>query len=107
MGNSTSHLDTFATDRLPLHKDWPEFIFDLPELRYPERINCATLIIDDAVEEGYGNNIAVYSDDSVVSYADLLENSNRVAEVLTKDMRLIPGNRVLLRAPNCPMLVAA
>ena len=64
---STAHLDTFAVDRLPLREHCPEFIFDLPELQYPERINCATLLIDEAVKEGYGNHIAVYSVKSSVT----------------------------------------
>lgn len=107
MRTTTAHLDTFAADHLPPREDWPEFIFRLPELQYPERLNCATALIDDAVHEGFGDKVAVYSDESGLSYGSLLEDSNRVAEVLTEDMRLIPGNRVLLRAPNCPMLIAA
>ncbi len=32
---------------------------------------------------------------------------NRIANVLTRDLGLVPGNRVLLRGPNSPMMVAA
>ena len=32
---------------------------------------------------------------------------NRIANVLTRDLGLVPGNRVLLRGPNNPMMVAA
>ena len=32
---------------------------------------------------------------------------NRIANVLTRDLGMVPGNRVLLRAPNNPMMVAA
>ena len=32
---------------------------------------------------------------------------NRIANVLTRQLGMIPGNRVLLRAPNTPMMVAA
>ena len=32
---------------------------------------------------------------------------NRIANVLTRDLGLVPGNRVLLRAANNPMMVAA
>ena len=38
----TSHVDTFARENLPPRELWPEFIFELPELAYPERMNCAT-----------------------------------------------------------------
>ena len=32
----------FARDNLPPRELWPEFKFDLPELHYPERLNCVT-----------------------------------------------------------------
>jgi len=41
------------------------------------------------------------------SYADLLARSNQVAHALVHEMGLLPGNRVLLRGPNNPWLVAS
>ena len=32
---------------------------------------------------------------------------NRIANVLARQLGMVPGNRVLLRAPNTPMMVAA
>ena len=43
----SAHLDTFARDNLPPAALWPEFKFDLPELRYPERLNCVTELLLD------------------------------------------------------------
>ncbi len=40
------------------------------------------------------------------TYAQLLAQVNRIARVLKEDLQLVPGNRVLLRAPNTPMLAA-
>ncbi len=40
------------------------------------------------------------------TYAQLQAQVNRIAHVLIDDMKLLPGNRVLLRAPNTPMLAA-
>src|SRR6185503_755424 len=37
---------------------------------------------------------------------DLLAQSNRIANVLTEELGLVPGNRVLLRAPNSPWMAA-
>ena len=37
---------------------------------------------------------------------ELLAQANRIARVLTEDLGLVPGNRVLLRAPNNPMHAA-
>ncbi len=45
------HVDTFARDNLPPRDQWPEFRFDLPELQYPERMNCAGVLLDDMVRK--------------------------------------------------------
>ena len=42
----SAHTDTFCRDRLPPQDQWPEFIYDLPQLRYPERLNCAAELLD-------------------------------------------------------------
>lgn len=103
----TAHVDTFARDRLPPRDQWPEFIFDLPELRYPERMNCATELLDKAVtEHGWGERMAILSPRGNLSYRQLLEAANRIARVLAEDMGLVPGNRVLLRGCNSPMMAA-
>ncbi|MBB4774654.1 AMP-binding protein [Actinomadura livida] len=41
------------------------------------------------------------------TYGDLLRRADQTARVLTEDFGLVPGNRVLLRGPNTPWLVAA
>jgi len=41
----SAHLDTFARDRLPPPELQPEFLFDLPELQYPEQLNAAVELI--------------------------------------------------------------
>jgi len=38
-GTYTAHIDTFARDNLPPIEQWPELIFDLPELNYPAQLN--------------------------------------------------------------------
>ena len=107
MTNRSAHVDTFARDRLPLPEALPEFVHSLPELQYPERLNCATRLIDAAVREGHGSRIAIRSDLGNVTYAELLERSNRIANVLVHEFGIVPGNRVLLRSPNNAALVAA
>lgn len=105
-GPYTSHVDGFARERLPPRHLWPEFRFDLPELRYPERINCGAVLVDDAVAEGHGSRIALYAENENWTYAQLLERANRIANVLVDQMGIVPGNRVLLRGPNNAMMVA-
>ena len=102
----TAHLDSFARDNLPPREFWPDFSFDLPELQYPERLNCATLLLDRMVERGLGERPVFYTPNERWSYRELLERANRIARVLLDDFGLVPGNRVLLRAANNPMLVA-
>src|SRR5437868_5453728 len=102
----TAHLDTFARDRLPPREQWPEFRFDLPELQYSQRVNCATILLDEAVAEGHGGRIALYGLREQLTYSELQERANRIANVLTDQLGFVPGNRVLLRGANSPMLAA-
>jgi 2-aminobenzoate-CoA ligase len=99
-------VDTFARDRLPPKDQWPRLHFDLPELRYPPRFNCATVLLDDAVAEGHGERAAILTDAGPITYRDLLARANRIANVLA-GAGVEPGNRVLLRGYNGPELYAA
>jgi len=103
----TAHVDTFARDNLPPQAQWPEFRFDLPELQYPERLNCAAVLLDDRVRAGHGDRIAIRAPDGECTYAQLQAQANRMANLLAGEMGLVPGNRVLLRGPNNPMMAAA
>jgi len=103
----TSHHDTFARDNLPPREAWPDFVFDLPELAYPARMNCATELLDKAVERGWGARTAIVSTGGERwTYRELLERANRIARLLVEDMGLVTGNRVLLRGPNTPAMAA-
>ncbi|MEU4273164.1 AMP-binding protein [Streptomyces sp. NPDC026092] len=102
----SSHVDTFCRDRLPPASLWPELHFDLPELRYPDRLNCAERLLDEAVRRWGADRPCLLSPTERWTYGDLLERANQVAQVLTEDFGLVPGNRVLLRGPNNPWLVA-
>ncbi|MGE3871117.1 MAG: AMP-binding protein, partial [Pseudorhodoplanes sp.] len=103
----SAHIDTFARDNLPPQSQWPEFLFTLPELQYPDRLNCVREFVDRWVEAGEGGRIAVVGPDATWTYAQLYERINRIANVLTRDLGMVPGNRVLLRASNSPMAIAA
>ncbi len=105
--SATAHLDTFARDRLPPPEQQPEFLFELPALKFPERLNCATELLDRQVAAGRGERRCVRAPGGPDwTYAELQRQANRIAHVLVADMGLVPGNRVLLRAANKPMLVA-
>ena len=76
----TAHLDAFVREHLPPREQWPEFVFDLPSLQYPDRLNCATVLLDRAVERGWGPRTAIVAPGGLAwSYADLLGHANRIA----------------------------
>jgi 2-aminobenzoate-CoA ligase len=102
----SGHIDTFARDHLPPQAQWPDFLFGLPELRYPDRVNCVSGFVDKWVRSGKGDRLAVISPAETLTYAQLAERIDRIANVLTRDCGLVPGNRVLLRGFNSPMAIA-
>ncbi len=103
----SAHVDSFTRDNLPPAGLWPEFDFSgVPELAYPERMNCASELLDKQAAK-YGDRPAFYFNDEVWTYRDLQQAANRIANVLVEDLGLQPGNRVMLRSPNNPMYVAA
>jgi 2-aminobenzoate-CoA ligase len=105
---TTAHVDTFARDNLPPREAWPEFIFELPALRYGERLNAATAILGGVLGRGWGERLAVRAHGGLRwSYAEFDAQASRIARVLVEDMGLVPGNRVLLRAPNNPLYAAS
>jgi 2-aminobenzoate-CoA ligase len=103
----SAHLDSFARDNLPPRAQWPDFLFELPELKYPDRMNCAVDLLDRWIATGHGDRPCLISPAESLSYGQLAERVNRIANVLTRDLGLVPGHRVLLRGPNSPMMVAA
>lgn len=107
-GGPTAHRDRFAARNLPPRELWPVFDYDgLPELRaIPPRINCGVELLDRTAASGHGGRPVLHLDDTTWTYGQLLDLSNRIARVLTEECGLIPGNRVLLRSANNPMLVA-
>ena len=102
----SAHTDTFALDNLPPRRLWPEFRFELSELKYPARMNCATELLDKMVSRGFGHRTLIHAADGRCTYTELYAQANRIANVLVRDMGLKPGNRVLLRGPNNPMMAA-
>ena len=99
----SAHADSFVRDRLPLPEAQPEFLFDLPELQYPERLNAAVELIG----TGDPDALAVLNDAGAWTYGRMRDLSDRIARLLVEEEGLVPGNRVFLRGPNGAMLFAA
>jgi len=103
----SAHVDSFARDRLPPRELQPEYVFELPELQFPQQLNCAVELLDRAVDErGWGELPCIVGPGVRWSYAELRRKVDAIAHVLVREMGVQPGQRVLLRAPNNPMLAA-
>ncbi len=103
----TGHVDTFCANNsppaelLPL-RDWT----GIPELTYSDEMNCASALLGAAIEGGQGDRTVFRFPGGSWTYKKLFDVSGQIANVLVDDLHLIPGNRVLLRGPNNPMLAA-
>ena len=102
----SAHTDSFTRESLPPESQLPQFLFDAPVPRYPKRLNATVELLDRHVLAGRGDMIALRSDDAVCTYHQLYVRVNRIAHVLRNELKLVPGNRVLLRGPNNPMMAA-
>ncbi len=96
-------IDSFIRDGLPPPEAQPEFLFTLPELDYPERLNAAVELIDRQDPAA----LALLNDAGAWTYAEMKDLSDRIARRLVEQEGLVPGNRVFLRGPNNAMLFAS
>jgi 2-aminobenzoate-CoA ligase len=92
-------IDTFVSDRLPPAEQQPHFLL----LDYPARLNAAVELL----KGGAADALAVVNDHGRWTYAQLDAYSGRIARLLVDEEGLVPGNRVLLRGPNCYTMFAA
>jgi 2-aminobenzoate-CoA ligase len=102
----SAHVDTFCAESLPPRDMWPVIdVTGIPDCQ-TEHLNCASTLLDDAIGKGWGERVAYLHAEGTWSYRKLHETANRIANVLVHHFGLVPGNRVLLRGFNHPMLVA-
>ena len=98
---TSSHISTrLRESNLPPADQWPELTQDLPELHYPARINVASELLDHWVKTGQGDRICITGPTGSATYGELQAKANRIANVLVHELKLVPGNRVLLRGAN-------
>jgi 2-aminobenzoate-CoA ligase len=102
----SQHRDSFARENLPPEDQWPVFEFSLPQLRIPDPFNCGAWLLDRALDEQASQKAAIFQGDTVWSYADLAAHTNRLCHVLTDELGVVPGNRILLRGANSPIMFA-
>jgi 2-aminobenzoate-CoA ligase len=100
-------MDRFAQDNLPPRELWPELIFTRPELQYPARLNCVSALLDDIAARHGADRPCLFGARRNYTYGELQAQVNRIANALVNRCGLLPGQRVLLRAANNPMMAAS
>lgn len=96
----SAQTDRFVHERMPPAQQLPQFRYDLPELQIPDQANVVSYLFAAAHANGWSNNLMLRSPGQTYTYAEAEAQVNRMAEMLIKDFKLEPGNRVLLRGGN-------
>ena len=97
----------FLRASLPPEELRPEFIFTLPELDYPARMNSVSWFVDRWVEAGEGGRPAVETEAGRITYAALKTCVDRLAHALQNDFGVGRGDRILIFAANNDRAAAA
>lgn len=92
--------DRFVHDRLPATELCPQMRYDSADLRIADQANLVDQLFARAEQEGWMDRPFLRSDRITLSYREADERIRRIAQVLTQDFALVPGNRVLLRGGN-------
>jgi len=100
----SGHRDGYSRANLPPAEQWPVITLE-GVYAAPPRLNAAVELLDRAVAEGSGSGVALITPSTdggwdLTTYAALLADVDALAHVLVHDLRLEPGNRVLLRGFN-------
>jgi 2-aminobenzoate-CoA ligase len=85
---------------------WPDRVYNLPELSYPESLNACYHLLDVHVEQGRGDSAAIHFNDDTITYGQLLDRVTALAATLRAE-GVRPGERVLLRLLNRPHFIYA
>lgn len=94
--------ETYALDKTFFQMDSQGFF----SLSIPERLNMGKLVVDDWVQRGRGDCIAIYAGDSKITFGQLKELTNRFGNAL-KGIGLAKGDRFVVWLPNAPEFMVA
>ena len=96
----SAQTDRFVHDRLPPPGQRAHMRYDLPEFAIPAQANLVDVLLGQITARGLLERSFLRADNITLSYSDAAQHINRIAQVLTEDFALQPGNRVLLRGGN-------
>ncbi|MGE3936194.1 MAG: class I adenylate-forming enzyme family protein [Rhodospirillaceae bacterium] len=85
---------------------YPETVFDVPGLAYPDRLNAAAVALGAAARLGVAHRPAFFHDGAAITFAEVGAAVRRWATALRR-AGIGPGDRVLLRQNDGPPLVYA
>jgi 2-aminobenzoate-CoA ligase len=106
-GVPSAHVDPLIRSQLPPQDLWPRFDYSAPHLdHYPDRLNASVALLDAAIADGAGDRPVFHYEGVTWTFKHLLDRVQRIARVLVEDFGLLPGERVLLRSANTPMVAA-
>lgn len=100
MAHPSAQPDHFVHDRLPPAQALPTLRYGAPELQIPEQANLVQALFDQAERAGHGDRPLLRGPARTYSYREARAEAARIAELLTREHGLVPGNRVLLRGGN-------
>lgn len=100
MAHPSAQPDQFVHDRLPAREALPTFNYDTPELQIADQANLVQALFDQAERAGHGDRPLLRGPHRSYSYREARTEAARIAELLTQEHGLVPGNRVLLRGGN-------
>ena len=100
-------VDTHRTgqmllDRLPPSDAWPSVLLPDTLPRYPNELNLASALLAES-----GERCALIGSAGAWSYVELANKVNRIAGVLTHELNVTPGDRILIHGQASKMLVAS
>ena len=93
--------ENIPSEYIPDDEHRPDLIHPTPEAHYPKQINVAEELIDRHVDEGRGENVAIRFEDEAITYDELRDRVNQVANGLD-ELGVEVGDRVMVRFPNRP-----
>ncbi|MDM0047022.1 AMP-binding protein [Variovorax dokdonensis] len=93
-------FDSFVVDRLPPRSQWPRFSNDAVIPDGQQTLNLVDALFDRAFAAGHADRPMLRAPGRTLTYRQASEEVNRIAELLSVDLGLVPGNRVLLRGGN-------
>ncbi len=100
----SAHVDAFARNALPPTGQWPDLLLD--GFDYPDRLNAGVELTDAMVAKGFGDHTALIGNGRRRTYKELSDWTNRLAHAMVDNLKIKPGNRVLIRSANNPAMVA-